>query len=160
MKNVFILFGEMGSGKNFWGERLAKLNNYVFYDGDLAAPPEMIEKVINFQPLTREIIASFTQALTKKVLEQADQHPGLVVAQALYFDQDRIQLRHVLEKHGYHVRFYWVHTGFWRNLKQIFSRPRGWKWVIYWLLNKPYFEVPTHGCFEIRNKFMIKSLSA
>lgn len=144
-KGIFILFGEMGVGKNYWGESLAKGYNYTFFDGDSVVPPEMIEKVVNFKPLTREMILNYVEVLIKEIDKRAKNEPnGLVVSQALYFDSDRINVIESLRKMGYKVKPYWVKARFWDNLKQIFSRPKGFRWVLYWLLNKPYFQKPTH----------------
>lgn len=74
---------------------------------------------------------------------------GLIVAQALYTNADRVFLKKYLELHGFNVSFFWVKSSFWRNLKQIYSRPRGLRWVLYWLLNKPFFEKPSHNYTRI-----------
>ncbi len=145
MKHIIILFGEMGCGKNYWGERIAKDLGYVFYDGDLAAPPEIVEKVSRFEALNRELILRFVRELCTVIIEKAPAtERGLVVAQALYFDQDRKYVSDLLTGLGYQVTFQWVRPPFWRNLRQIYSRPQGTLWVWYWLRNKSWFEKPTH----------------
>lgn len=145
MKKVVLLFGEMGGGKNYWGIRLAEDAGYDFFDGDTAAPPEMMEKVVNFQPLSREMIVQFVETLKQEILFRAEQSKlGLMVAQALYFDEDRKSIISLLEQEGYSVSAYWIKPPVWRNFRQILSRPHGWRWVLYWLMNKPFFQKPTH----------------
>lgn len=144
-KNIIIFFGEMGAGKNYIGERVAKILDLPFFDGDLVATPEMIEKVKTFKPLNRQIVIKFVEHLANEIDARAKKSNGLIVAQALYFDEDRRFLESYLTRLGYKVQLHWVRTTFFRNLKQIFSRPRGLRWVIYWLSNKMWFQKPTHN---------------
>lgn len=145
MKHIIILFGEMGCGKNYWGERIAKDRGYIFFDGDHAAPPAMVEKVTRFQLLSREQILHFVRELCIVITEKASAaESGIVVAQALYFDEDRKYMAETLGNLGYRVTFQWVRPPFWRNIRQIYSRPQGSRWVLYWLRNKYWFEQPTH----------------
>lgn len=150
MKNIIILFGEMGSGKNYWGEQIARDMNYTFYDGDLAAPQEVIEKISRFKPLNRELVFHFVNQLCETIIEKAPAAKGLVVGQALYFDEDRKYVAKMLGNLGYNVTFRWVRPPFWRNMKQIYSRPNGSKWVLYWLRNKRWFQKPTHEYILIK----------
>ena len=101
MKHIIILFGEMGCGKNYWGEQIARERGYIFFDGDHAAPPAMVEKVTRFQLLSREQILQFVKELCIIVIEKAaSAESGLVVAQALYFDEDRKFMAQTLINHG------------------------------------------------------------
>ena len=144
MKNVIILFGEMGGGKNFWGERMAQDLGYTFFDGDTVVTQEILERVQNFKALNREMVERYIDHLCEEIANRIEAAPGLVVAQALYFDEDRKALGLFLRSLGYNVRFKWVRPTFWRNLKQIYSRDNGFRWVLYWLMNKPWFQKPTH----------------
>lgn len=141
---ITILFGEMGGGKNYWGKLIAKQDNATFFDGDTVATPVMKERVSKFKPLNREIIKDYINILFAEIEVRADDYGNLVVAQALYNDEDRKFLAEMLTGMGYNVQFYWIKTPFWRNLRQIWSRPNGFRWVLYWLMNKPFFEKPTH----------------
>jgi len=149
MKEVIILFGEMGGGKNYHGEILAKEKGYTFLDGDTVAQPEMLERVSQFKSLTREMIKKFIGRLIAAISLKAFKSNGLVVAQALYFDEDRIFIKWFLNQLGYNVKFIWVKPSFLRNLMQIYSRPKGLTWAVYWLLNKPWFQKPTHDYEKI-----------
>jgi gluconate kinase len=145
-KEIIFLFGEMGGGKNYWGEKIAKEKGYTFLDGDTLALPEMAEKVSQFKPLNRELIEKFVDNMAIEIIEKMDGIDGLVVAQALYMGEDRAFLRLLLGGLGYKVRFVWVKTPFFQNMKQIFSRPKGFRWVLYWLMNKPFFQKPDATC--------------
>jgi gluconate kinase len=146
MTNITILFGEMGAGKNYWGELLAKEENATFFDGDTVATEEMRDRVAKFYPLNKQIIEEYINVLLAAIVMKADDLGNLVVAQALYNNDDRLFIEEMLRGEGFKVYFVWIQTSFWRNLKQLYSRPRGFWWVIYWLMNKPYFEKPTHRC--------------
>lgn len=141
MKTVYILFGEMGGGKNYHGEKFSFHWGMEFLDGDTLVPEEMMERVAAFKPLSPEIVEDYvTNHLAPAILNRS----SVIVAQALYMDKHRLFLRDFLTTHGYEVIFYWVKPKFWNNLKQIYSRPKGLKWVLYWLMNKPFFQKPTH----------------
>lgn len=143
MNEVIILFGEMGSGKNYWGEKIAKEKDYQFFDGDDVILPEMLEYVSRFKFITRSMLTAYVEHLAKETAEKA-KTDNVVLAQALYFNEDRLYLAKYLEEQGYAVRFIWVRVPFWRNIRQIFSRILGTLWVLYWLVNHFWFEKPTH----------------
>lgn len=145
MKKIIILFGEMGAGKNYWGEKLAKEFGYSFFDGDTVVTPEMLERVSKFKSLTRDMITKYVNHLANEIADRAAESTGLIVAQALYSDQDRQFLKTFLQCLDYDVSFKWIRAPFWRNFKQIYSRPNGFRWVLYWLMNKPFFQKPTHN---------------
>lgn len=151
-KKIVILFGEMGAGKNYWGNFLMTFRNTTskFFDGDKAIPPEMAKRVAKFQSLTREMIHAYVHDhLAPAIVEQAEASNAqvLYVAQALYFNTDRLFLRDYLTALGYQVSFARIKPPFWRNMLQLFSRKRGFMWVIYWLMSKPHFEEPDFKCF-------------
>lgn len=158
--NIVILFGEMGGGKNYHGTLLAKHTGANFLDGDTVAPPAMVEKVVNFQPLSREMVFDYIHNhLAKAIVEKANNSPaGLFVAQALYLNEDRLLLQETLENMGFIVDFVWIKPPFWQNLKQLLTRPKGWRWVIYWLMNKFFFQKPTHPVTDY-NFFLSKGES-
>lgn len=152
--NIYIYFGEMGSGKTYQGKLAAAEDHVKFFDGDDVVPPEMAKLVSNFKPLTREIVHHYvTRILAPEIVLQAKCASlfinDLVVAQALYTNEDRLYLKEYLELNGFDVSFLWVKPSFWRNLKQIYSRPHGLRWVLYWLLNKPFFQKPEHNYTRI-----------
>ena len=147
MKKVLtIFFGEMGSGKNYWGETMSRwFPDFPFFDGDTVVPAEMAEKVAKFKPLTREMIKNYIDIFideTEKRMEASEK--GIFLAQALYFDEDRIEIKKYFESIGYAVIMYWIRPSWWQNLWQILKRKNGILWAIYWAMNKPYFQKPTH----------------
>jgi gluconate kinase len=156
LKRIWILFGEMGTGKNYWGEKLAKAHKIDFFDGDLAVPPAMIEKVSKFQPLTREMVANYIhKILAPEIIKRArESKGGLVVSQALYNDLDRIRLAEYLEAEGFDVMLHWIKAPIFRNIKQLLTRENGYKWVVYYLINKPYFQKPSHSFWAINEKLL------
>jgi gluconate kinase len=146
MTTITILYGEMGSGKNYQGERLAKKIGAPFLDGDTVLPPTMLERVKAFQPLTEGMLCEFIHlhlysAILDAVERAKDDPPtALVVAQALYRQENRTLLCQQLRRLGHDVEFVHVRAPFLQNLRQLWSRPRGLRWVFYWLLNKAFFQ--------------------
>lgn len=144
MKTVYILFGEMGCGKTYVGSRYAKRHDMKFFDGDSVITPRMLEKVSQFKPIPRDILEEYIDKLFNAIADQMENTEYLVVSQALYLDEDRFELLKFLESNGIRVRMWWVQCPWHRNIRNLLTRPNGWKWVFYWLINKPFFQKPTH----------------
>ena len=97
-KTVTILFGEMGSGKSYWGKKLSRTFGDDFFEGDSAIPDDMLEKVNNFQTIPRSMIENYLSILLNEIeyfIEKSSK--GLVVSQALYKDSDRLDLANKLK---------------------------------------------------------------
>jgi len=154
MKRIMIVFGEMGAGKNYWGEKLAKTFNLEFFDGDTVAPPELMERVSTFKPLPRSMLSNYIhETLTPEILKRAAaSERGIVVAQALYLNIDRNILLKYLRSFSFDVGFYWVQTSVWRNIRQLLTRKNGGRWVAYYLMNKPWFEKPNHQYWTLNDR--------
>jgi gluconate kinase len=144
MKTVYLLFGEMGCGKTYCGSRYAETHSFKFFDGDSVVTARMMNKIINFKPLTRDMIEEYMDVLSDAIADQMIDCEYLVVSQALYSDEDRRSLKLFLESLGYQVRMWLIKVPLWRNVQNLLTRKNGWKWVLYWLFNKPFFQKPTH----------------
>lgn len=148
MSHIIILFGEMGAGKNFLGEKIAKRLGYQFIDGDVFATPEMVKRVSKFKLLNRTIVCKYVMELFFQILPLAINN-NLVIAQALYSDEDRVYLEKYLGNAGHKISFKWIKPNFWQHMKQLYSRPKGFLWVLYCLINKLFFERPKLHYSEI-----------
>jgi len=146
MKTVYIFFGEMGSGKSYVGSRFAQSKDFKFFEGDSVVPPRMMERVSKFKSISEDMLEEYMDALADAIADEMTTCDNLVVSQALYRDEDRKSLKLFLECLGYRVQMYWVQTRWHRNIQNLLTRQNGWKWVLYWLLNKPFFQKPTHEC--------------
>ena len=144
MSTITIFFGEMGCGKSYSALRYAERHGFKFFEGDTAITPRMLELVKQFKPLPRDVVKGYVEHLCDKIVEQALGCAHLVVAQALYLNEDRQFLKAHLEALGYNVRMWHVKVQPWRNFQNLLSRDRPWKWVYYWLMNKPFFQKPNH----------------
>jgi len=153
MKTVYILFGEMGCGKTYCGSRYAKEYGFKFFDGDSVIPPRMLERVSKFQSISRDMLDEYMDVLSESIDEQMADCNDLIVSQALYMDEDRRDLKVFLECLGYKVRMWWVQVPFVQNMQNLWTRPSGWKWVLYWLFNKPFFQKPTHEYEVLYNMY-------
>lgn len=150
MKTLYFFFGQVGAGKTYCAKRFAKKIGAHFYDGDDSLSLELRSKVEKVQPLTRSDIYGFiTNYLAEDCVRLAESHDVLVVAQALYNEGDRLWLGHTLRRFGIDTIFVHIRTPFWRNLKQLWSRKNGLRWIRMWLISKPWFEQPTHYCVDI-----------
>ncbi len=142
MSDVIILIGEMGSGKTYSGKKLSKELDSAFFDGDTVATPRMVERVSKFKPLDKDIIDDYVyNHLGPEIFNRAEEG-HLVVAQALYRNEHRLWIRRQLEERGHRVFFWLVDTNFLTNLFQLWGRTKGLRWIMYWFLNKPFFQKP------------------
>ena len=144
MKTIYIFFGEMGCGKSYCGSRIANRLGFKFFEGDSVVTPRMLERVSKFKPISEDILEEYMDVLADAIADQIQDCESLVVSQALYKDKDRYSLMLFLECLGYKVKMFWVQSKWHRNLRNILARKDGWKWVLYWLINKPFFQKPTH----------------
>lgn len=139
MKTVLILYGEMGCGKTHRGKIYARGMGCDFLEGDDFIPWEMKARVAGFKPLSKEMLDNYVHNyLAPAIINQNSD--DIVVAQALYLREHRAFLQAYLELHDYKVILERVPCPFWRNVKQLWARPNGFKWVLYWLMNKPFFQ--------------------
>ncbi len=77
------------------------------------------------------MIEEYIEILIDEIEGQAEDVRNLIVAQALYFDEDQKEIKSYFENLGYYVQFYWVRPPWWRNIRQIFKRKNPWKWFLY-----------------------------
>lgn len=154
-KLAILLFGEMGAGKSHFGRQLAERENCLFVEGDDCMPDDMHAVVKKFgvvtDEMTSKLVANLITTLTamqRCCLGSAD---GVVLAQALYKERDRVALVEALKAAGYVVEVGWVRAGFLQNVRQLWARDRGLRWVLYWLASKPFFEYPKLTHVEVRN---------
>lgn len=143
---VVIFFGEMGSGKSYVGERYARDHGLCFFEGDSVVTRELLDRSGRFKPIPRGVVREFVRVLARAVTEHAHtcESPTLVVSQALYLDEDRLALAEHLKAHGLTIDWRWVRTPIWRHVAQLFSRPKGIRWIAYGLFNKLFFQPPSH----------------
>ncbi len=147
-KTITLFFGEMGSGKSYLGQRYANLEHMTFIEGDFFLSEDMRERVEAFQYVSPDQIDELVDRLRYDIPRlAAESLNGVVVSQALYRDADRWKLIHAWQKAGFEVDLFWVKPGVRQNLKQLLSREKGWRWVAYWLMSKPFFERPTHKAY-------------
>lgn len=145
MKYLLLVVGEMGAGKSFWASELAWQMDFGYLEGDDYLPPAMREAVARFGRVTEDMKGQLLNRLKVVLHEELDKerpNGGIVLSQALYSEADRQWLIRHFRAAGYKVEVYWIKAGFWRNLKQLWKRPRGARWVLYWLMSKPWFEKP------------------
>lgn len=139
---IYILFGEMGIGKNYVGEKLAEYLGCEFFDGDDVVPKHMAEKVANFKPLSLSDLDDYIQNyLIGAIQMKAADGKDLVVAQALYRREHRealLEAFRMLEV----LMVYLPAPSFRTHMRRLLKREDGWKWVLWSLFNKPFFQKP------------------
>jgi len=146
IQRIVVFFGEMGSGKSWCAERWARGHGFCFFEGDSVVTRELLDRSGRFKPIPRGVIREFVDVLSKAVVEHAlgCESDTLVVSQALYLNEDRLAFGRYLEEHGFMVEWKWVRAPFTRHVRNLLTRPKRWRWVGYMLMNKPFFQAPTH----------------
>lgn len=152
MKTVYFFFGEMGAGKSFCAQRFAQKIDAHFVEGDLLLPKKLQQKCKRLAVLTREEVRSFVDGLPQQLVEVAASmttDKPLVVAQALYNNQDRLDLAQAMREKGWDPIFVHIRVPLLRNIRQLWSRRNGLRWILVYLMCKRWFEQPTHYCAQM-----------
>lgn len=137
---VRIFYGEMGSGKTYLGRRDAEKLGCTFLEGDDLIPPGMAALVRNFKPLPKSVLDDYVKNHLVPAIVNAARTGDVVVAQALYRREHRDYVGGRLASEGFSVRWTLCRVPLWQNFRQLWGRPRGLRWVLYWLLSKPFFQ--------------------
>jgi len=147
---LYLLFGEMGVGKNYVGEKLADYLGCKFYDGDLSIPDDMKERVKNFRFLPDKMIDRFVVYLMQDIHYLLRDYGMVVVSQALYKREYRREIwKHFPTARQIHV----VPPSLRVHLSRILERPRGYRWALYCLLSKPFFQKPYYGDVIVNDNY-------
>lgn len=149
---IYILFGEMGVGKNYVGGKLARRLNCEFFDGDTVIPAAMKEKIAKFKILDQKTIKDFIyNHLIPAVQKRAIERENLVVAQALYREEFRIALIESLDVENV-CPVYIKAPSFRTHMKRLLSRTNGIRWVVFCLISKFFLQRPDDDTFTIDNE--------
>ena len=148
---IYLLFGEMGVGKNYIGEMFAKKLGCPFFDGDDVMPDDMRKRVEKFKSLPDEIITKFVEKnLIPEILNLSTRKPDLVVAQALYRKKYRDMIVNACMTMEDAITLIYIKPeGFFKHMSCIMKRPKGLRWATYCLLSKPFFQKPNDDVLEV-----------
>ena len=151
---IYLLFGEMGVGKNYVGERMARQLGCPFFDGDDAIPDWMMWKVERFKILSLgELDRYVSDHLIPAIWSHHEPGMDLVVVQALYRRRHR---QMIVERSFGRMRLVvpvWLKPpSLFTHAKRLFDRKHGLKWLLYALVTKPFFQKPDRGAVVIVNE--------
>lgn len=153
MKSLILLFGEMGSGKSFIGKKMAAERGLTFVEGDKYVPDSMCLRVAAFRSISPDMIRLLIDNIkTYATHECLNSDNGIVLSQALYREEHRVELITFWEALGFNIEAHWVRPGLFQHARQLLSRDRGFRWMMYWLFNKPFFQSPKHKHTVNKNK--------
>lgn len=88
-----FLFGQIGAGKSFCGEILAREFGYTFYEGDDDITPAMRHAIAVRAPFTPEMRREFVDRLATRMLDLVSRSPRVCIAQGLFKNSERHRLR-------------------------------------------------------------------
>ena len=141
IKMLIIIFGEMGMGKNFVGECLAREMSIHFLDGDTAIPAgtRLLHKADVDRFVTYQLIPAIESSLKL--------HNDLIVAQALYFEEHRKQIENYF-KYFTSVKFIHVRATEKLQRERLLTREEGKEfWLPY--RDRSHRHFSTQGEYEI-----------
>jgi gluconate kinase len=144
MNKVFFFFGEMGSGKSYTASRYAaKTPNAFYLEGDNYLPDYLLEKINKFEPISLDDLNDYVHHYLTPAIVEASKNNNLVcVAQAIYLNHHRKYIDSILKSYGLYVLWIYVKTPFISNLLNLMNRPNWFKWIMFFLKNKPFFQKP------------------
>lgn len=149
---ITVIFGEMGVGKTYLGQLLAKEAGIRYVEGDDFLPQAQQLKLRRGLPLTVSDIDDYViNGLIPEMEKIAKEQKSFIISQALYFKRHRDLITATFGKKN--VRFVWLPVpifGIWKQIKQLHRRPRSIFWIIRALISKAWFEKPTN-VFEVNN---------
>lgn len=137
---VIILYGEMGCGKTYGSSRVARELGMSVMEGDDYIPSEMALRIARFLPVSPEMLQEYLLGHLVPAILAWDRPGGLVVAQALYLAKHREMVAEAIRAAGHDVELRRIEAPFFRHMRQLWGRPKGFRWVLYGLLNKPFFQ--------------------
>jgi gluconate kinase len=158
---IFLLFGEMGVGKNYVGKRMARQLSCPFFDGDDAIPDQMMVKIERFKILSLGELDHYVHDhLIPAIRAQAFYESDIVVAQALYRRKHRKDIVRAIE-HDWSlydatrnkvVPVWLKPPSLLTHIKRLLGRDHGFKWLVYALVTKLFFQRPERGTAVIVNE--------
>lgn len=89
---LIILFGLAGSGKNFVGHIISNKFGYLFWDADEALTSKMKEAILEKKQFTQSMRDEYVQNIVIDIEKLLKVNSKLVIAQALYKEQNRLQI--------------------------------------------------------------------
>lgn len=149
---IYLLFGEMGAGKNHVGELMAQQLGCEFFDGDTVIPEHMLQKVLSFKLFSASDLDQYVRLhLLPAIQSRHVEGQDLVVAQALYRREHRdIILNH--QPFQGQITPVWITVpSFFTHKARLVRRKQGFHWLLYWLACKPFFQQPPKGTARIAN---------
>lgn len=145
-KYIAIFFGPMGCGKSHLGRHFSKSWNLEFVEGDEHLPDDMKARVGKFLPPSKDMLDRMVEKLKEEVASTAmNAKYGVLVSQALYRNSHREELYQYFKARGFNVDLLMIKVSWWQNIKNLWSRKRGFLWVLYWIISRPFFEKPIRG---------------
>lgn len=88
-----LLFGQIGSGKSYIGELLAREFGLHYHDADRDLPADALEAIRRHEPFTEGMREQFLDRIIARIDELSTMHPRFVIAQALFKNRQRARLR-------------------------------------------------------------------
>lgn len=89
---LIILFGLAGAGKNFVGEILSQEFDFYYWDADQILTKSMLEAIKHKAIFSQQMRDDFTQSIIANIPVLRKKSKKIVISQALYKEQNRIQL--------------------------------------------------------------------
>lgn len=88
-----LLFGQIGSGKSYIGDLLARQFGLHHHEADHDLPADMVNALRRHEPFTDAMRDDFAERIRARIASLARTHHRLVVSQALFKERHRTRLQ-------------------------------------------------------------------
>lgn len=143
-----LLFGEIGSGKSFIGDLLAREFGLHYHDADTDLPPEIAGAIRRHEPLTDAMRDAFVDRIEARIAVLSSAHSRFVIAQALFRNRHRARLLAAFPG----LTFVWVQSPSAQIERRLQMRTGHLATTYYASLVNPFFEAPTVPHHVITNE--------
>ena len=142
-----LLFGQIGAGKSYLGQRLARDFGLTFYEGDHDITPAMRTAIATRAPFTPAMRLEFADLIAHRIATLAAGPPSFCIAQALFKNIER----HHIRSHFPNLTFVWVRASSEVIADRLRHRPGHVADLAYAEFANPYFEPPDFPHCVIEN---------
>lgn len=133
-----LLFGQIGAGKSYLGEYLAREFGFTFYEGDRDITPAMRHAIAARVPFTPAMRTEFAGILAGRIGQLAHGPAPFCIAQALFKNTERRWIRARFPE----LTFVWVQAAPGVIAERLRQRTGHVADLTYAEFANPYFEPP------------------
>jgi gluconokinase len=143
---LYVLFGQPGSGKTFIGKVMQKDFGFFHYEADQDMPSELRDAIVA-ETVTDKLRDAFFNKIITRVTELVKEHEKIVVTQTFIKEKYRTQFHHAFPQ----AEFFYIHAPTLLREKRLLQRKEFQLPLETWRSMSLRFEDPTRTVQIIHN---------